>query len=180
LLHPLQTRAPQQHNRTVLAFAEFRAKVAGGVGLTCRVAILVPAFGIAAMGPSVATFAVLPASPLDEVRRARILSGNIIHPDRFRPRLPPRPLHQSPVASEFATDTFDNRLVTRRIVRKRLPARVACSFAARVPSGPANFAGTPPPRQSALRPRQNNGGERSVFGRKSNNASVATEQHNAP
>jgi hypothetical protein len=83
-LQPLQTRAPQQHNRIVLAFAEFRAKAAGGVGLTCRVVSLVPAFGIAATGRSVATFAVPPASPPDEVRRA--LSASIIRLDRFRPR----------------------------------------------------------------------------------------------
>ena len=54
-LWPLQTRAPQQHNRTVLAFAEFKAKAAEGVGLTCRVVILVPAFGPATMvGPGMA------------------------------------------------------------------------------------------------------------------------------
>ena len=44
-LWPLQTRAPQQHNRTVLAFAEFKAKGAEGVGLTCRVVVLVPVSG---------------------------------------------------------------------------------------------------------------------------------------
>jgi hypothetical protein len=74
----LQTRAPQQHNRAVLAFAEFKAKAAGGVGLTCRVVILVPAFGPATMGPCVATIVVPLASPLDRARRARILSGNFI------------------------------------------------------------------------------------------------------
>ena len=77
-LQPLQTRAPQQHNRAVLAFAEFKAKAAGGVGLTCRVVILVPAFGPATMGPCVATVVVPLVSPLDGARRARILSGNII------------------------------------------------------------------------------------------------------
>ena len=62
----------------MLAFAEFKAKAAEGVGLTCRVVILVPAFGPATMGPCVATIVVPLASPLDGARRARILSGNII------------------------------------------------------------------------------------------------------
>ena len=62
----------------MLAFAEFKAKAAEGVGLTCRVVILVPAFGPATMGPCVATVVVPLASPLDGARRARILSGNII------------------------------------------------------------------------------------------------------
>ena len=53
-------------------------KAAGGVGLTCRVVILVPAFGPATMGP-MATIVVPPVSPLDGARRARILSGNIIN-----------------------------------------------------------------------------------------------------
>jgi hypothetical protein len=77
-LQPLQTRAPQQHNRAALAFAEFKAKAAEGAGLTCRVVILVQAFGPATMEPCVATIVAPPASPLDEARRARILSGNII------------------------------------------------------------------------------------------------------
>jgi hypothetical protein len=62
----------------VLAFAEFKARAAEGVGLTCRVVILVPAFGPATMGPCVATVVVPLAFPLDGARRARILSGNII------------------------------------------------------------------------------------------------------
>src|SRR5262245_39541706 len=77
-LQPLQTQAPQQHNRTVLAFAEFRAKAAEGVGLRCRVVLVVPAFGPATTGSCAATVAVRPASPRDEARRARILSDNII------------------------------------------------------------------------------------------------------
>jgi hypothetical protein len=77
-LQPLQTRAPRQHNRAVLAFAEFKAKAVEGAGLTCRVVILVQAFGPATMEPCVATIVAPPASPLDEARRARILSGNII------------------------------------------------------------------------------------------------------
>jgi hypothetical protein len=62
----------------VFAFAEFKAKAAEGVGLTCRVVILVPAFEPATMGPRVVTIVVPLASPLDGARRARILSGNII------------------------------------------------------------------------------------------------------
>src|SRR5262245_43316699 len=77
-LQALRTRAPQQHNRTVLVFAEFKAKAAGAVGLTCRVAILGPAFGLATTVPCAATSVVAPASPPDGARRARILSGNII------------------------------------------------------------------------------------------------------
>jgi hypothetical protein len=77
-LQALQTRAPQQHNRTVLVFVEFKAKAAGAVGLTCRVVILVPACGLATTALRVATFVVAPASPLDGARRARIPSGNII------------------------------------------------------------------------------------------------------
>ena len=77
-LQALQTRAPQQHNRTVLVFVEFKAKAAGAVGLTCRVVILVPACGLATSVPRVASFVVAPASPLDGARRARIPSGNII------------------------------------------------------------------------------------------------------
>jgi hypothetical protein len=46
--------------------------------LTCRVVILVLASGPATMGQCVATFVVPLASPLDEARRGRILSGNII------------------------------------------------------------------------------------------------------
>ena len=71
-----QIRVPQLHNRTVLAFAELKAKAAGDVGLTCQVVPLVPAFGVA-------TSAVHPASPPDEARLARILSGNIIRLNRF-------------------------------------------------------------------------------------------------
>src|SRR5262245_7061978 len=77
-IEPLQTRAPQQHNRTVLAFAEFKAKAAEAVGLMCPVAILVPAFGPATMGLCVATIVVPLVSLLDEARPARILSGNFI------------------------------------------------------------------------------------------------------
>jgi hypothetical protein len=89
-LQPLQTRAPQQHNRTVLAFAEFKAKAAEVAGLTCRVVILVLAFGPATTGPCVATVVVPLASPLDEARRALILSGNIIS----QPSMPGRPATQ--------------------------------------------------------------------------------------
>ena len=71
----------------MLAFAEFKAKAAAGVGLTCRVVLLVPAFELAATGPCVATIAAPPGSPLDEARRARILSGNIIHLDSPTERL---------------------------------------------------------------------------------------------
>ena len=62
----------------MLAFAEFKVKAAGGVGLTSRVVILVPAFEPATTGPCAATIVGPPASPLDEARRAHILSGNII------------------------------------------------------------------------------------------------------
>ena len=78
-----QIRVPQLHNRTVLAFAELKAKAAGDVGLTCQVVHLVPAFGVAATPPNVAMCAVHPASPPDEARLARILSGNIIRLNRF-------------------------------------------------------------------------------------------------
>jgi hypothetical protein len=71
------------------------------VGLTCRVVILVPAFGPATMGSCVATIVVPPVSPLDGARRARILSGNIINQPGSRgravgccPRRSPKPHRQ--------------------------------------------------------------------------------------
>jgi hypothetical protein len=70
--------SPAAAQQNCACFAEFKAKAAEGVGLTCRVVILVPALGPATMGPCVATIVVPPASPLDGARRARILSGNII------------------------------------------------------------------------------------------------------
>jgi hypothetical protein len=82
----------------VLAFAEFKAKAAEGVGLMCRVVILVLAFGPATMGPCVATIVAPLAFPLDGARRVRILSGNIIgQPSRrgsatFRSSSSPEPL----------------------------------------------------------------------------------------
>jgi hypothetical protein len=77
---------------------EFKAKAAEGVGLMCRVVILVLAFGPATMGPCVATIVAPLAFPLDGARRVRILSGNIIgQPSRrgsatFRSSSSPEPL----------------------------------------------------------------------------------------
>jgi hypothetical protein len=122
-LWPLQTRAPQQHNRTVLAFAEFKVKAAGGVGLTCRVVILVPAFGPATMGSCVATIVVPPVSPLDGARRARILSGNIINQPGSRgsavgccPRRSPKPHRQQ---FHFAGSDGTRRTLQGRHARRR-------------------------------------------------------------
>jgi hypothetical protein len=62
-----------------------KAKAAEGVGLTCRVVILVPAFEPAAMGRCVATVVVPLAFPLGGARRARILFGQ-----HYRPTEQPR------------------------------------------------------------------------------------------
>src|SRR5436190_24358121 len=81
-LQPLQTRAPQPHNRAALDFAEFKAKAAEGAGLTCRVVILVPAFGPATMEPCVATIVAPPSS------RATLSAGRAaaVEPEDEMPR----------------------------------------------------------------------------------------------
>jgi hypothetical protein len=70
--------SPAAAQQNCACFCRVQAKAAEGVGLMCRVVILVPAFGPATMGPCVATIVAPLASPLDGARRVRILSGNII------------------------------------------------------------------------------------------------------